>query len=162
MGSSHTDIALKLWFGRKIMSDCQDRLLWMGTQTAARGVLAIYLQKSVILAATLCLLPREFHCSNNVFWKSMIFQPFRSFMHICIFRIFTIHAKPIQLCNDFLRSKFPKRKKVLNDFEPLLSSRDLVWLACWQSYCWYIIQYKADKINNSSGFNVSLKRYWWP
>ena len=27
LGSSHTDIALKLWFGRKIMSDCQDRLL---------------------------------------------------------------------------------------------------------------------------------------
>ena len=21
---------------------------------------------------------------------------------------------------------------------------------------------QADKINNSSGFNVSLKRYWWP
>ena len=59
----------------KIMSDYQDRLLWMGTQTAARGVLAIYLQESVILAATLCLLPREFHCTNNAFWKSMIFLP---------------------------------------------------------------------------------------
>ena len=59
----------KFWIGRKIMSDYQDRLLWMGTQTAARGVLAMYLQKSVILAATLCLLPREFHCRTNAFWK---------------------------------------------------------------------------------------------
>ena len=75
-------------------------------------LLAMYLQKSFILAATLCLLSREFHCTNNAFWKSMIFQPFRLFMHIRRFRIFTIHAKPIQLIAiDFLRSKFPKRKK---------------------------------------------------
>ena len=87
----------KFWIGRKIMSDYQDRLLWMGTQTAARGVLAMYLQKSVILAATLCLLPRGFQSTNNAFWKSMIFQPFRLLMHIHIFRIFTIYAKPIQL-----------------------------------------------------------------
>ena len=55
------------------MSDYQDRLLCMGTQTAARGVLAMYLQKSVILAATLCSLPREFHCKPDVFWKSRMF-----------------------------------------------------------------------------------------
>ena len=55
------------------MSDYQDRLLCMGTQTAARGVLAMYLQKSVILAATLCSLPREFHRRTNAFWKTMMF-----------------------------------------------------------------------------------------
>ena len=56
------------------MSDNQGRLLRVGTQTAASGVLAISLQKPVALAATLCLPPGEFHCKPDAFRKSMIFQ----------------------------------------------------------------------------------------
>ena len=63
----------KFWIGRKIMSDYHDRLHWVGTQTAAMGVLAMHLQKSVILGATLCLLPRELHCKPDDFWKSRMF-----------------------------------------------------------------------------------------
>ena len=101
--------------------------------------------------------------------------------HIHTFRIDAIHSKPIQLiafevysacllqrkgiylmkiCNDFLWSKFPKRKKlsiIVSPFSPFKA-----WCDQPGGRVIFDILYKADKINNSSGFNVSLKRYWWP
>ena len=56
----------------------QGRLLMFGTQTAASGVLAFSLQKSVILAVVLCLL----HCKPDAFWKSMIFQQFSLSLYV--------------------------------------------------------------------------------
>ena len=73
-GRGYADV--KIGDSEEKMSDYQGRLLMLGTQTAASGVLAISLQKPVILAVPLCLPPGEFHCKPDAFWKSMIFQQF--------------------------------------------------------------------------------------
>ena len=168
----------KFWIRRKIKNDYQDHLLWMGTQTAARGVLAMYLQKSVILAATLCSPPREFHRRTNAFWKTMMFQSFRLSMHISISKMHAIHSKLMQLIasklhflpfvigtylikirNNFSRSKFPERKG-----SQWRSAHSQLWSFVYMPADRAIVHslYEADKISDWYGFNVSLKRYWWP
>ena len=111
---------------------------------AARGVLAIYLQKSVILAATHCLLPGDIHCKTNAFWKSMMFWSSSFSMHIHIFRIHATGSKLIQIiaseshfvhllehkgihlikiCDNFLRNKYPERKQFSMMVSPFQLSR---------------------------------------